>query len=459
MSKLDRRSFLFTAGRASAGALAFSGLVNRTALVSANSSARSLSTAGYGPLFPTESTNTGQTLLALPKGFKYTVFGKTGAIMSDGLRTPGAHDGMAAFHVGKELRLIRNHEVASLVGRPGGAIGPHAYDALAGGGTTTLVINPETREVIRDFVSLSGTLVNCAGGATPWQSWISCEETLLGIERYKNASGQDQGGFDQNHGYCFEVSARADKPVNPVPLKGMGRFKHEAIAVDAKSGIVYLTEDQAACGFYRFLPHKRGKLADGGRLQMLSVKGRPNFNTTKEQRAGVALPVIWVDINDPDPAAAQRDEMAVYNQGIAAGAATFCRLEGCLYGNGRIYFTSTGGGDKHLGQVWEYAPSGKDHGFLKLLVEPTDPSILNMPDNLCLTSGGNLVICEDNGVANYLKVLNPRGELFDFAKNIFDGFETREFAGVTFSPDFKTLFVNIQVPGLTLAIWGPWQLL
>ncbi|MCM3870775.1 MAG: PhoX family protein, partial [Pyrinomonadaceae bacterium] len=227
--------------------------------------------------------------------------------------------------------------------------------------------------------------------------------------------------------------------------------------VDPRSGIVYLTEDRATAGFYRFIPRKPGRLAAGGRLQMLAVKDRPNFITTRQQQAGVALPVSWVDISNPDPAEAERDDLAVYKQGVAAGAATFRRLEGCLYGNGRIYFTSTSGGDKSLGQVWEYAPSGKDHGFLTLLFEPNDPSVLNMPDNICLTAGGSLTICEDNGVANFVRVLNRKGELFDLAKNVFAGFETREFAGVTFSPDFKTLFVNIQVPGVTLAIWGPWQ--
>ena len=309
----------------------------------------------------------------------------------------------------------------------------------------------------RDFVSLSGTLVNCAGGPTPGIAGSLVKRRLLGKRTLRTESGQEQGGFAQHHGYCFEVSASADKPVTPVPLKAMGRFWHEAIAVDPRSGIVYLTEDRGTAGFYRFLPQKPGQLAAGGRLQMLAVKDRPNFITTSQQRPGVVLPVIWVDINDPDPAEAGRDDLAVYKQGIAAGAATFRRLEGCLYGNGRIYFTSTSGGDKQLGQVWEYAPIGTDEGSLRLIFEPSDPSILNMPDNLCLTSGGNLIICEDNGVANFVRVLNQKGELFDLAKNIFEGFETREFAGATFSPDFKTLFVNIQVPGVTLAIWGPWQ--
>jgi secreted PhoX family phosphatase len=443
---------------AGAGAFAFSGLINRAALLAADHlSAPSLSTPGYGPLFPTKSNNTGETLLALPKGFQYTVMGKTGAIMSDGRRTPRAHDGMAAFEVNNQLRLVRNHEVNNQTGKPDIAIGPDPYDPLAGGGTTTLVIDPNTRKLVKDFVSLSGTLVNCAGGPTPWKSWITCEETLLGKDQFKNQSGQDQGGFAQHHGYCFEVPASADEPVAPVPLKAMGRFQHEAIAVDPRSGIVYLTEDRVTAGFYRFIPHKNGQLAAGGRLQMLAAKNRPNLIASRQQHTGVALPVIWVDIIDPDPAEAGLDTLAVYKQGIAAGGATFARLEGCIYGNDRIYFTSTSGGDKGLGQVWEYVPSGKDQGFLTMLFEPTDPSILNMPDNICLTSGGNLIICEDNGVTNFIRVLNRKGELFDLAKNIFEGFETREFAGVTFSPDFKTLFANIQVPGLTLAIWGPWQ--
>jgi uncharacterized protein len=439
------------------GAFAFRGLINRAAILSAGHAPYPLSAPGYGPLFPTKSNNTAETLLALPKGFQYTVIGKTGAMMSDGRPTPRAHDGMAAFEVNNQLRLVRNHEVNNQTGMPGIAIGPDPYDPLAGGGTTTLVIDPKTREVVKDFVSLSGTLVNCCGGPTPWKSWITCEETLLGKDQLKNERGQNLGGFTQHHGYCFEVPAAADKTVAPVPLKAMGRFQHEAVAVDPRTGIVYLTEDRVTAGFYRFIPRKRGELAAGGRLQMLAVKNQPNFIASKQQQTGVAHPVTWVDIADPDPPEAGLDTLAVYKQGIAAGGATFVRLEGCLYGNRRIYFTSTSGGDKRLGQVWEYVPAGKDRGFLTLLFQPADPTVLNMPDNICLTSGGNLAICEDNGVTNFIRVLNPKGQLYDLAKNIFEGFETREFAGVSFSPDFKTLFFNIQVPGVTLAVWGPWQ--
>ncbi len=372
--------------------------------------------------------------------------------MSDGRITPAKHDGMAAFQVDKELRLVRNHEVTnSEIGKAGSAIAPRPYDPLAGGGTTTLVIDPVTRECVRDFVSLSGTLINCAGGPTPWGSWISCEETVRG----------PLNGFERHHGYCFEVPAAADEPVNAQPLKALGRFKHEAVAVDPATGIVYLTEDsQPASGFYRFIPKKRGNLASGGRLQMLRVKDVPDVRSG--QKSGSSFPAFWVDISDPDPPEAEKNEHAVYEQGKAKGGTTFARLEGCLYGNKRIYFDSTTGGDKFLGQVWEYVPVSRVQGQLTLLFESGDPYTLNMPDNLCLDKMGRLVVCEDNRDSVqksevHLRVMDQKGLLgTPLARNIHPGYERGEFAGVTFSPDFKTLFVNIQDPGLTLAIWGAW---
>ena len=236
----------------------------------------------------------------------------------------------------------------------------------------------------------------------------------------------------------------------------MGRFVHEAIAIDTRTGIVYLTEDFQSAGFYRFIPNHTRQLAAGGRLQMLTVKGHSNYDTRTGQEAGTALLAGWVDIPNPDPPEADLDNLAVYKQGLGEGAATFARLEGCFYGNGRVYFTSTNGGDKELGQVWEYVPSGKDEGHLTLLLEVTDSSVLFMPDNICL-AGRNLIICEDNDQRSYLRVLTPQGHVFDLAENIAQGFEIKELAGVTFSPDGQTLFVNLQVPGMTFAIWGPWE--
>ncbi len=412
---------------------------------------------GYGPVRPIKARNTGEMFLALPEGFEYNVIGRTGAKMSDGRLTPGAHDGMAAFMVRGELRLVRNHEINNGMGAPGAALGEKHYDETAGGGTTTLVINPLTREVVRDFISLSGTLVNCAGGPTPWGTWISCEETVMGTTRFRDQEGIERGGFARPHGYCFEVPASADGVVAPQPLKAMGRFVHEAIAVDPKTGDVYETEDRQTAGFYRFVPNKKDVLAAGGRLQMLAVKDRAGYDTRTGQKMGATLPVVWVEIERPDPPEAEQDDLAVYKQGVVRGGATFARLEGCWHGEGRIYFTSTNGGDKRLGQVWEYQPQGRAGGLLKLLFESPSAEVLRAPDNLCVSPRGRgLVVCEDGEGTQRMRGLTREGRIFDFASNLVPGFEHREFAGATFSPDGKTLFVNIQTPGLTFAIWGPW---
>lgn len=460
MKGLERRTFLQRSVMAG-GALALQGLTARLSLSLLSDGAalnnRVGEEGGYGTLRPIKARNTGETYLALPEGFEYNVIGRAGAKMSDGRPTPLAHDGMAAFNVKGELRLVRNHEINNGTGATGVALGAKAYDETAGGGTTTLVINPQTREIVRDFVSLSGTLINCAGGPTPWGTWISCEETVMGATRFLDDKGVEFGGFARPHGYCFEVAAAANGLVAPEPLKAMGRFLHEAIAVDPKTGIVYETEDWQIAGFYRYVPNKKGRLAAGGRLQMLAVKDRAGYDARTGQQMGTWLPVVWVDIENPDPPDAEQDALAVYKQGVSRGGATFARLEGCWHGEGRIYFTSTNGGDKQLGQVWEYEPRGKAGGQLKLLFESPGAEVLRAPDNLCMSPRGRgLLLCEDGEGTQRVRGLTREGRIFDFASNLVPGFENREFAGATFSPDGKTLFVNIQIPGLTFAIWGPW---
>jgi secreted PhoX family phosphatase len=336
---------------------------------------------------------------------------------------------------------------------------------MAGGGTTTMVIDPRTNTVVRDWVSLSGTLINCAGGPTPWGSWISCEETTLGKTVRTRADGRKTGGFPKPHGYCFEVPAAANSEVIPVPLKAMGRFVHEAVSVDRKTGIVYLTEDFNPGGFYRFVPRRKGRLADGGTLQMLMVEGRPDYDTRKGQKMGQApLAASWVTIDDPDPEAADVDQSAVHKQGAAKGGSAFSRLEGCeIDGKGNVYFSSTSGGDTRGGQIWIYSPNGRDRGYLRLAFESPDPEILHMPDNLALMPHSDLlVICEDSNYGgekaiNHLRILTRNGQMADFAVNINKDFPRSEFAGSCFSPDGRTLFVNSQTAGITLAITGDWK--
>ncbi len=460
LTGINRRDFLRYTTLAG-GAFAFERLAARYALASSNYSDL-IATRGagaYGALRPTKADNSDETLLSLPEDFHYKVFGKTGAEMSDKSTTPRAHDGMAAFEHKGQIRLVRNHEINNGLGRQGITIGNNApaYDKLAGGGTSTLVIDPKTRELVKHFVSLSGTLQNCAGGPTPWKSWITCEETIFSQQTITDSQGRKYGGFEKRHGYCFEVPASAEGAVSGVPLKEMGRFVHEAIAVDPKTGIVYETEDRGWSGFYRFIPKKKGDLAKGGRLQMLAVKDRPQYDTRTGQKIGASLPAVWVDIPNPDPDEADTNAQAVFNQGRAGGGATFARLEGCWYGDGKIFFTSTSGGDKRLGQVWEYHPTDQASGRLTLLFESPDANLLEMPDNITVSPRGGLVLCEDGPENNFIRGLTREGRIFDFAKNIVPGFERMEFAGATFSPDGSTLFVNIQTPGITFAIWGPWD--
>ena len=450
---MDRRTFL----GAAAGALmapSLEGLVARAHAAELRRLMAGPGEGGYGPLVKAGPH------LALPRGFTYEVFGVEGHPMTGGQPTPRAHDGMAAFGMPNgHVRLVRNHEDAepAATARPIGDPAK-AYDTRAGGGTTTLevrVARDGSRELVRDFVSLGGTMVNCAGGPTPWGTWLTCEETV---------QGTGPGGRGKDHGYIFEVDARADEQVDAVPLRAMGRFVHEAVAVDPRDGTVYETEDRETGGFYRFLPRVKGKLREGGRLQMLRVPDRRGLDTRRGETAGVRYRVDWVDIRDPDPAGAEADSLSVYKQGIAEGAATFARLEGCWYSDGSVFFHATNGGDLRLGQVWQYRPGpGPGEGELSLVFESTSREMLDQPDNLTVSPRGGIVICEDAGEVCHLRGLTRDGRIFDFARNILN---SNEFAGACFSPDGKTLFVNIQgdvrsgqsgILGRTFAIWGPWE--
>ena len=436
-------------------------LTGRMALAQEDQSVRraGIGEGGYGELQATPDRRDGVERIALPAGFTYRSFGIEGDPMTDGNPTPRAHDGMGVFDMPNgNVRLVRNHEdrdpavISTPIGDPS-----KAYDARAMGGNTTLevaVTSDGDRELVRDFVSLNGTIVNCAGGSTPWGSWLSCEETTAG----------ETQGFEKDHGYNFEIPASANDEVTPVPLKAMGRFVHEAAAIDPRTGIVYETEDRGTSGFYRFIPNVAGDLAQGGRLQMLAVRNRPNYDTRTGQVVGQSLPVVWVDIDDPDPAAAEINSLAVFEQGAAEGAATFARLEGCWYGGGTVFFNATSGGDSGDGQVWAYRISGRSTGQLRLLFESPDPTVLSGPDNITVSPRGGVLVCEDGDNEDlFLRGLTRNGKIFDFARNLFNG---REWCGATYTSDGETLYVNVQGDtrsggpgnlGYTFAIWGPWE--
>jgi secreted PhoX family phosphatase len=447
MSEFSRRKFLRDTLAFGGGYFLFQQTLSRLALSQAEKIFATLESL-YGPLNPLPAANTGEILLSLPGGFQYNVFGKTGAPMSDSRPTPKAHDGMGVFGgLPGHWTVIRNHEVQDFAGAKGTISAPRPYDAAAGGGTTNLIINKSTRLPVNDFVSLGGTVRNCSGGMTPWGTWLSCEETTAGTS----------SGYGKPHGYCFEVTPNIISTPGPVALTRMGRFRHESAAVDRKTGVVYMTEDNpdSACGFYRFIPDNYGRLNLGGKLQMLKVRGVTNYDTRSGQTAGNILLADWIDIPDPDPAGAETNAAAVFDQGFAQGAAVFARLEGCVAEFDRILFISTTGGNLGIGQIWEYRNRKGNSGRLKLLYESPSASVLNMPDNVLFGSRGNIFMAEDNGSENYLRVLSMDGAISNFAKNLVPDFTSYEFTGCCFDPGRTTLFVNIQTPGLTFAIWGP----
>ncbi|PHN01615.1 alkaline phosphatase PhoX [Flavilitoribacter nigricans] len=409
-----------------------------------------------------------QQYMDLPDGFEYRIISRVGEKMDDGFLVPGRADGMGAFSGpdGKVI-VVRNHENSPLpldyspFGKKNELLSQgdlaKLYDAgnseMPGlGGTTTFIYNESTGQVERQYLSLAGTYRNCAGGVTPWNSWLTCEEDVT----------KKSDKIEKDHGFVFEIPATDQIGiVDPVPITAMGRFNHEAVAVDPKTGIVYQTEDAGNGLFYRYIPEVRGQLHAGGRLQALAIIDQPGLDTRNWEsaavRIGSPLQVRWIDMDDVlSPA----DDLRL--RGSAAGAARFARGEGIWFGEDELYFACTNGGPKRHGQVFRYrtAPGEgtpdetQTPGTLELFAESEDKTVLHMCDNLTIAPWGDVLLCEDNGELNHIRGINRDGKIYDFAVNRSS---SSEFAGLVFSPSGKTLFVNIQESGETVAITGPWE--
>ncbi len=448
--QLNRRNF-------SGGltALAFSGFAQHSSLAR---SGEAMSHKGYGALQPDPNG-----LLDLPEGFSYRVISEFRGAMSDGNRVPDRADGMGCFAMpdGK-IALVRNHElkVSNFDDGPFGNIPStlETYDHSTDGkplvgGTTTLLLDGQTLAVEREHLSLVGTIRNCAGGITPWGSWLTCEEDVT----------RAGDGVKRDHGWVFEVPAAHEGLVDPVPLKAMGRFNHEAAAVDPATGIVYLTEDRNDSLLYRFIPNVAGKLTEGGKLQALVFADETLDNDSRNWNNPSLKPgawqfVRWIDMTDVESPV---DDLRI--RGANDGAVKFARGEGIIFGDGEFYFCCTSGGATKEGQIMRYRPSrfeGQKEeagapGLLQLFMESTDRRQYSYGDNIEIAPNGHLIVCEDqysDTVDNHLRGVTPRGEAYALGRIRVQ----TEPAGACFSPDGKTMFLNLYSPTKTLAISGPW---
>ncbi len=487
----NRRKIIKSAVAATSG-IALGHLFSSLAINNAHASAAQQVNESL-PLSPVTDDATGLNLLKLPEGFSYTTFGWTGDQMNDGTYTPDRHDGMAVVDYDDTsgvITLMRNHErgeVNDLV--IGNGIAPiydhndESSDSAnnVGGGVTAL--RYRDGKLLDSQAALGGTLFNCAGGATPWGSWLTCEEYV--VSQALNEDSDETQHATRDHGYVFEVPAPHLGQASAQPIVSMGKMKHEAVAVDPVNGIVYLTEDNGPnSGFYRFIPKNRaqqfGALEEGGLLQMLKVTSRDNVDLTSPMR-GDTHPVEWVTIENPNMDGIE-GESGPYRQGKLKGGAKFLRGEGCWYHKDVIYFVDTSGGTAGKGVVWVYKPSRTNNfqgELIALFVSPGQETA-NNPDNITISPRDGILVCEDGGsftsqygstVGSRLVAINQRGVANIFAENIaiissplkskpriaLGDYRGQEFCGACFDPIGKTLFVNIQTPGITFAIKGPWH--
>lgn len=442
-----------------------------------------LSESPYGPISPVRDQATGLELLQLPEGFSYTSFSWTGDPMEDGNPVPGAHDGMGVVgyaNNGRDIVLVRNHELGTsdtLIKAPGMYDAVTLPDGRRPGGGNTNVYYPLNGGDVRTVPSLGGTRTNCAGGTTPWGTWLSCEENVT--------DHTADGG--RKHGYVFEVSADPSR-TSGVPIVAMGRYKHEAVAVDPANSHVYLTEDNRNMSpIYRFIPDDRsqqpGSLERGGRLQAAKVRG-VHYAQLLTPVLGDSYELEWVDIPDPDMATDANGASGPYIQAREAGALTISRGEGIWYHEGMMYIVDTSAGSndsgapgRGKGAVWMLDTAARR---MRCVFASPDAVVGNNPDNITISPRGGVVLCEDGGgvedqfgFGERIMGLKTSGESFIFAKNNVvltedqiaaagkrvpaRDYRNQEFAGATFDPEGEILFLNIQTPGITFAISGPWQ--
>ena len=348
---------------------------------------------GAGPYGALQAPDTNG--IRLPSGFSSRVIARSGqAVSGTSYLWHNAPDGGACFGDGSGWIYVSNSEI-----NPGGGASAVTFDSSG--------------NITAAYRILSDTRQNCAGGGTPWNTWLSCEEV--------------------SRGYVYETdpwggaSTRRDT---------MGLFKHEAAAADPVRRAVYLTEDETNGCFYRFVPSTWGDLSSGT-LQVLQAG------------TGTSGSFTWATVPDPDGSPAfTRDQVS--------GAKRFNGGEGCYYADDTVWFTTKG--DNRVWQV-NLATGTYELAYDDSLVSGTPP--LTGVDNVTGSGSGDLFVAEDGGDME-ICIITPDDVVAPFLR--IDGQAGSEITGPAFSPDGTRLYFSSQrgtlgtpLGGITYEVKGPFR--
>lgn len=346
----------------------------------------------YGPIGAADAQG-----IRLPAGFRSRVVARTGQRVAGTSYTwHPAPDGGACYADGSGWIYVSNSEVS-----PDGGAGAIRFSSSG--------------DITGAHRILSGTRTNCAGGSTPWQTWLSCEEV--------------------DRGYVYETDPWGVKAA--VRRDAMGRFKHEAAAADPVRKVIYLTEDVTDGCFYRFLPTTWGDLS-AGRLEVLRMG------------SGTSGAVTWAAVPDPSGAAT-----ATRNQ--VSGAKRFNGGEGCHYADDTCWFTTKGDN-----RVWRYDAVAQrlDLAYDDSLVTGGAAPLTGV-DNVTGSSSGDLYVAEDGGSMD-ICLITPDDVVTPFLR--IEGQSASEITGPAFSPDGTHLYFSSQrgtsgssSGGITYEVTGPFR--